>query len=242
MSKTSRTYHRLFSVFGLSMLAVLAGCAAIPGETRIPFDRQIVSRHHCYSTPKSPELDSSRVLGVAKVNPKWWIENADEPLPWWWKPEAPLDERTRTWALRNPFHNFTSYIIGVSDRHTHRIGINAHSIWNDEGPFNATVTRAGPLIYLPMISNRGPLLEWYIGWRTSGSFGIALRLAQHDSDGTGPRGRSPLAKAKAAREAAEKAAQSQAHSWPAEATVPEGPMPPPQVEATIVPATPNAGW
>jgi len=229
-------------MFVFSVLALLAGCAAIPGETRIPFDRQIVSRHHFYSTPNSPELDSSRVLGVAKVNPSWWIANSDEPLPWWWKPEAPLDERTRTWALRNPFHNFTSYIIGVSDRHTHRIGINAHSIWNDRGPFNATVTRAGPLIYLPMISNRGSLLEWYIGWRVSGSFGIALRLAQHDSDGTGPRGRSPLAKAKAAREAAEKAARGQADSWPAEATIPEGPMPPPQVDATIVPANPNAGW
>jgi hypothetical protein len=199
---------RITPVIGLSLLAAIAGCAAIPGETRIPLDRQVDSRHHSYHTPRTPDLDGSRVVGVPKLNPKWWFENSDEPLPWWWKPEEPLDERRRTWLRRNPFHNFTHYVIGVTDRHTHRFGMNAQSIWNDKGSFNAAVTRAGPLLYLPMISNRGRFLEWYMGWRESGNFGASLRIAQHESDGTGRRGRSPLAEAMAAREQAENEEQS----------------------------------
>ncbi len=121
--------------------------------------------------------------------------------------------------LRNSFHNFTHYVIGVSDRHSHRIGINAPSIWNDSGPFNMSVTRCGPLMYLPMVSNRGPFLEWYVGWRVYGSWGAALRLAQHDSDGTGPRGRSPLAKAMAAQARAMEAAECQEPAPPAQTTI-----------------------
>ncbi len=204
-------------VAGLALLALLSGCAVIPGETMVPRHRQVISRHHYYGTPKTPELDSGRVLGIPKANPKWWIENSDEPLPWWWKYGEPTEERKRTWLMRNPFHNFTNYVIGVADRHTHRIGINADSIWNDKGPINLAVTRAGYLIYLPMISGRGRWLEGYAGWRTSGSFGVALRPAQHDSDGTGPRGTSPLAKAMAARAREEEAARLQAQS-PAEQT------------------------
>jgi hypothetical protein len=182
----------------LLLLGMLSGCALVPGESRVALERQIDSRHHHYQPPKNPELSGSHVAGVPKANPAWWMANSDDPLPWWWKPDAPLAERKRTWMLRNPLHNFTSYVMGVSDRHTHRYGIHAGDIWNDRGGFNATVTQAGPLLYLPMISCRGPLLEWYLGWRTSGSFGGALRLAQQDSDGTGPRGRSPLSKALAA--------------------------------------------
>lgn len=229
-------FRRLSPVAGLALLALLSGCAVIPGETMIPPHQQVNSRHHYYGTPKTPELDSGRVLGIAKLNPKWWMENSDEPLPWWWKYGEPTDERKRTWLTRNPFHNFTSYVIGVSDRHTHRIGINAHSIWNDKGPINLTVTRAGPLIYLPMISGRGRWLEGYVGWRTSGSFGVALRPAQHDSDGTGPRGKSPLAKAMAAREAEEKAAQSQAQFPPEQPAVSEGFKRLPPVDTPQTPA------
>ena len=111
-------FYHLFSVSQLLLLPLLAGCAMIPGETKVPLDRQIASRHHYYSTPKAPQLDDSRIAGIPKLNPAWWMENSDDPLPWWWRPEAPLDERKRTWMLRNPLHNFTSYVIGVADRHT----------------------------------------------------------------------------------------------------------------------------
>ena len=184
------------SLLSLLLLFSVSGCALVPGQSHIPLDQQSDSRHHFYRTPKELSLDGSRVVGLPKMNPKWWIENSDDPLPWWWKPDEPIEVRRRTWSLRNPLHNFTNYVIGVKDRHTHRIGINAHSIWNDKGPINLTVTQAGPLIYLPMISYRGSGIEGYLGWRTSGSFGGALRRAQHDSDGTGPRGNSPKSRAR----------------------------------------------
>jgi hypothetical protein len=208
MRSIHQVSRRAYPIAGLALLALLSGCAVIPGESMIPPHRQVASRHHYYGVPKTPDLESGRVLGVPKVNPKWWFENSDEPLPWWWKYGEPEDERKRTWLMRNPLHNFTNYVIGVADRHTHRIGINAHSVWNDKGPVNLAVTRAGYLIYLPMLSGRGRWLEGYFGWRTSGSFGVALRPAQHDSDGTGPRGSSPLSKALAARAREEEAARS----------------------------------
>jgi len=236
MSATRRIYNRLFTVFAISLLPMFVACAIVPGETRIARHRQSGSRHHFYTIPRTPDLDGSRVAGIPKLNPKWWIENSDDPLPWWWKPDAPLDERKRSWMRRNPFHNFTHYVVGVSDRHTHRIGLNARSIWNDKGPFNASVTRAGPLIYLPMISNRGRFLEWYVGWRESGSFGAAMRLAQHDSDGTGPRGRSPLSRALAAREQAENMPRSQPHPPPAQPITHQDLMPLPPVSPSEPPA------
>jgi hypothetical protein len=219
---------------GSLLLATLGGCAVIPGETQVPPDRQTDSRHHYYHVPDDPNLEGSHIVGVAKMNPKWWIGNSDDPLPWWWKPDAPLDERERTWMMRNPFHNFTHYVIGVSDRHTHRYGINARSIWNDEGPMNLSVTRSGPLLYLPMVSNRGRFFEWYFGWRESGNFGAAWRLAQHDSDGTGPRGRSPLSRAMAARARAEHAASQTDKQTPGAVRLPPLPVssnaPPPTVD------------
>jgi hypothetical protein len=219
MSKRLRGVQKITFLLYLAVPALCAGCAIIPGETRIPPHQQVDSRHHLYNAPRTPEDEGKPVSGIAKLDPTWWLENSDDPLPWWWKPDAPLDERRRSWKLRNPFHNFTNYVIGVSDRHTHRMGINARSIWNDQGSFNAAVTQAGPFLYLPMISNRGPFFEWYIGWRELGNFGAALRLAQHDSDGTGPRGRSPLARAIAAGARPED-------------TEPDGPVPLPPVSTS----------
>ena len=182
-------------LFFLLCVSNCVGCVLVPGESAIDHGRRIKSVHHQYRAPRNPSLEGSHVFRVPKLNPNWWRKNSDEPLPWWWKPEASLSERKRTWFFRNPMHNFNNYVIGVSDRHLHVRGLNAHSIWNDEGPFNLTLTQSGPLIHLPMISRRGPWLEWYVGWRPTGSFGAALRKAQHDSDGTGPRGNSPKSRA-----------------------------------------------
>lgn len=196
----------------LLLLAVTTGCALVPGETRVPVERQAASPHHYYHVPRHPGGAERPVQGLAKLDPRWWVKNSDDPLPWWWKPEAPLEVRRRTWFLRNPFHNFTHYVIGITDRHHHRYGIDADSLWNENGRLNLAVSRAGPFIYLPMVSYRGAWLEWYLGWRRKGSFGGALRRAQHDSDGTGPRGNSPKSRAR------EWLAQQQAEDTSAESS------------------------
>jgi hypothetical protein len=176
------------------LLFTLTGCALVPGGTNVPPHRRIESPHHAYFEPKTPDTSDSEVVGIPKANPAWWIENSDSPLPEWWRPGEDEAVRKQSWLMRNPFHNFTNYVIGVADRPTHRIGLNAHSVWNEHGPVNVAVTRAGPLLYLPMVSYRGFLVEGYLGWRERGNFGAALRRAQHDSDGTGRRGDSPLSR------------------------------------------------
>lgn len=194
----------LFRALLTSALLASTGCALVPGGTRVPVERRISSPHHAYFDAKQPDTSNSRLLGVKKANPKWWIENSDSPLPWWWRPEEPLEVRRRTWLMRNPFHNFTNYVVGVADRPTRRFGINAESIWNEDGPVNLAVTQSGPLLYLPFVSYRGIFLEGYAGWRERGNLGFSLRRAQHDSDGTGPRGNSPLSRAIERRERLER--------------------------------------
>src|SRR5437588_1171288 len=50
-----------------------------------------------------------------KINPVWWFGNADEPVaPAWYRPGK--HNRNLAWHLRNPFHNFDGYVIGVSDK------------------------------------------------------------------------------------------------------------------------------
>lgn len=160
--------------------ALLAGCAVIPGSTYVPPERRAASRHVAYFEPRHPDKSTSYVLGVPKANPQWWIENTDDPPPEWWKPNEDPATRYRTWLMRNPFHNFTHYVIGVADRPTRRYGLNAHSIWNDRGPVNLAVTQSGPLLWLPMFSWRGWLSEGYFGWREKGNFGISVRPAFAD--------------------------------------------------------------
>jgi len=103
-----------------------------------------------------------RINPWKKINPLWWLGNCDEPLP----PDdkfigQPQWLRRLRWFLRNPFHNFTYYVIGVADRKFDRI-----NLWNKWGNLN---------LVLPLIAYRGKKWEWYFGWREKGNFGIAFR-------------------------------------------------------------------
>ncbi len=186
------------------LVVAVPACAVVPGQSNVAAHRRVDSPHHAYYEPKQPDKSSSELLGVRKANPAWWIENSDSPLPWWWRPDDEPEVRKRTWLMRNPFHNFTNYVVGVADRHTHRIGLDADNVWNENGPVNLAVTNSGPLLWLPFVSYRGFFVEGYAGWRERGNFGLSLRRAQHDSDGTGPRGNSPLSRAIERRERLER--------------------------------------
>ncbi|MEM6910964.1 MAG: hypothetical protein AAF555_05210 [Verrucomicrobiota bacterium] len=169
------------SLLALGGLIGLSSCALVPGSTRVPPEEQIVGRHHFYHEPRQPDLRGSYLWGVAKANPNWWWKNSDTPLAEWWRPEEPdQGKRQRSWYRRNPLHNFTHYIVGVSDRPFVRRGIEAAHIWNQERGLNLAVLSAGPLLHLPFVSYQGRLLECYLGWRESGNFGAALRTAEAD--------------------------------------------------------------
>jgi len=119
----------------------------------------------------------TRPFGISKkLNPIWWFKNADDPLP----PESyRKGSRARKfyWSLRNPFHNFTFYVIGVADRPIWRAGPFPTQTMNPHGGWNWAVSRYG-CVGLPFIGYRRGRFEGYFGWRTGGNFGMKLNFAQ----------------------------------------------------------------
>jgi hypothetical protein len=119
----------------------------------------------------------SRPFGISKkLNPIWWIANADDPLP---PPNYRQGRHCRKifWNLRNPFHNFTFYVIGVADRPVWRAGPFPTQVTNPHGGWNWAVCRYG-CVGLPFIDYRHGRFEGYFGWRTGGNFGLKLNFAQ----------------------------------------------------------------
>ncbi len=81
------------------------------------------------------------------------------------------------WFLRNPFSNFHNTVIGVA--HKDRDVCWSRSPWTfvPDGGWNYGLTFARWYPPLPFISYRCKRFEAMIGWKTSGAFGYALRLA-----------------------------------------------------------------
>ena len=111
-----------------------------------------------------------------KLNPIWWLGNASEPhAPAWYRPNGSL--RDLWWWLRNPFSNFSSYVIGVADKPTVRYGRYPDKIGNPNGGWNFAVTRRR-IVYLPFIDYKHGRFEFYFGWRQAGDFGAKLNFRQ----------------------------------------------------------------
>ncbi len=104
--------------------------------------------------------DDDGIYGDLNFNPSqqktWWIA-----IKWW---------------LRNPFHNFTFYVIGLADipesDYTRRgrypfTNFNPYMGWN----FTAITYK---WLWLPFISYEGEFGKFYIGWRDRGAFGFKL--------------------------------------------------------------------
>lgn len=86
------------------------------------------------------------------------------------------------WWLRNPFPGVTEFILGIgltkqSSLPTFKAG-GGFQFLTIQSIYTPTKTRY-------FASYRGKLVEWYIGWKPSGSFGIALRKANAKPE-TGP--------------------------------------------------------
>ena len=114
-----------------------------------------------------------------KLNPIWWLGNADDPEPP--KTYRP-GKRTRmvTWYFRNPFHNFTFYVIGIGDKVHLRVGRYADRVANPNGGWNWAVCRY-QWLQLPFVDYHGGRFEFYVGWRNGGNFGMKLNLLQHQA-------------------------------------------------------------
>lgn len=119
----------------------------------------------------------SRFTFWQKVNPWFWLQNADDPTP----PAdyAVGDEewlRALKWWFRNPFHNLFFYVIGICDQQTERRGVDPSHVfvWG----WNFVITHAiGTPIYLPFVSYLTPKFRCYAGWRPGGALGFKLNFS-----------------------------------------------------------------
>ena len=157
--------ERLHSVLvnpRLSLLIVLALTALIPLAPAVETIRRPAKVH----TPP--------IRTIQKWNPLWMLGNADDPEP----PTGyrPDDAHRRwRWQMRNPFHNFTHYVIGLTDKDITRTGRHPGAVFAPDGGWNWAFSRHRALP-LPFVSFDGARCRFYLGWRESGNFGGKLNL------------------------------------------------------------------
>lgn len=84
------------------------------------------------------------------------------------------------WWVRNPFHNLTFYVIGLSTNPKteivydfKRYGRYPKDVFAPSGGWNWCVIKY-KWLWLPFISYQGWLGKFYIGWRERGNWGIKL--------------------------------------------------------------------
>ena len=111
-----------------------------------------------------------------KMNPVWWLGNADRPAaPDNYRPgERGRDFR---WHLRNPCHNFTFYVMGIADEPFTRTGRFPERNFNPGGGWNWAVCRYG-WVRLPFVSYQRGRFKFYCGWRSGGNFGMEFKPAE----------------------------------------------------------------
>jgi hypothetical protein len=112
------------------------------------------------------------IHGARKWNPKFWFGNLDEPQP-------PADyrpndkHRVRSWYVRNPTHNLTFYVIGITDKTFRRSGRYPDQVFNPRQGWNWAVCKY-KWVRLPFISYQKKSFSFYLGWRERGNFGGKL--------------------------------------------------------------------
>jgi hypothetical protein len=126
-----------------------------------------------YHRPAQPH----RFSAWKKVNPIWWFKNADDPVP---PPSYRNGKCCRkfAWYVRNPFHNFDHYVIGIADKPFTRVGRFPDRVANPNGGWNWAVCRYRNL-RLPFVDYHCGRFEFYFGWRNGGNFGVKLNFAQN---------------------------------------------------------------
>lgn len=149
---------------------------------RPPADTNSAHWHSIFVTPRR---NLPTIHFYDKLNPVWWLRNADDPTPPdWYLPADP--HRATKWRLRNPFHNFNFYVIGVADKKIVRSGRYPEQNSNPNGGWNFAVTRR-IAAFLPFISYDRSWISFYFGWREHGAFGAKLNfhhIPRPDETGT----------------------------------------------------------
>ncbi len=157
-----------------SSVLVLTGCQSMAQRlpptptTEMP---QPVTAAATNAVENKPKV---KISSCQKFNPGWWIGNVDDPVPPdWYRPDSKF--RSQWWQLRNPFHNFTFYVIGVADKRFTRVGKYPDKVFSPEGGWNWAIVRY-KWVRLPFVSYQRGRFEMYLGWRERGNFGIKLNF------------------------------------------------------------------
>lgn len=112
-----------------------------------------------------------------KLNPIWWFQNERDPNPPDnFKPNLKKWKRRLLWFVRNPFHNFFWYVVGVDDNPNTKVIYWKFpgGLYKPEGGWNFSIIRLR-ILFFPFISYSGDNITFYLGWRPRGGpFGIKL--------------------------------------------------------------------
>jgi len=155
-------------------MSLAAGCCSVASKQ--PQPDATVAKPHWHSVAVVPRTNLPPIHFYNKINPIWWFGNVDEPrAPDWYRPDGSC--RNFMWYLRNPFENFSNYVIGVADKKTTRYGVHPDVNGNPNGGWNFAVTRRR-IVYLPFIDYKRHRFEFYFGWRERGNFGMKLNFRQ----------------------------------------------------------------
>jgi hypothetical protein len=113
-----------------------------------------------------------------KVNPLWWIATSKPPADY----ESHWPLRRIDWFFRNPLHNFSFYVIGISDHVDspafHRYGKYPNANFSPRPGWNICVIHYHWL-RLPYVAYWNPHVSFYAGWRLAGEFGLKLNIFKH---------------------------------------------------------------
>ena len=128
---------------------------------------------------RSGKVHTPPIRAGQKWNPIWSLGNADDPSPPDWYRPGKSDRRIM-WQMRNPLHNFTHYVIGVTDQDTKRTGRFPAHVFAPGGGWNWAFTRHR-CFPLPFVSFDGKCGRFYLGWRESGNFGGKINFKRRSN-------------------------------------------------------------
>jgi hypothetical protein len=140
-----------------------------------PMVRTNAKEHVSWRTVEiKPRAKAPKIHFYNKLNPVWWLKNADDPKPpAWYRPDD--KHRRLKWSFRNPLHNFHFYVIGVADKKIHRSGRFPELNSDPRGGWDFEAARY-KFIWLPFVSYHRAKFDFYFGWRNRGNFGIKINI------------------------------------------------------------------
>lgn len=158
--------------------SALAGGISRSGETEFKSAGTNAPDGKWHTIQVPPRRNLPKIHFYDKLNPVWWLKNSDEPSPPAdYKPNDKL--RKLKWSFRNPFHNFSNYVIGIGDKQFTRSGRYPDKISSPRGGWNFSVAHR-TWRWLPLISYRRGRFEFYLGWRERGNFGAKINVKGKD--------------------------------------------------------------